>query len=137
MAPTLMIVDDEPMLLDLLVEEFNSVFEVLAASSYDEAVAFFDGMPDICAVVTDWRLGPGPDGIDLLKEIRERRPDIPRIMVSGHIGDFLTEVVVNTGIAHSCIRKPWDFGSLLPLVERLLETPEELLIYGEVPPLSA
>jgi two-component system, chemotaxis family, chemotaxis protein CheY len=36
---------------------------------------------------------PGKSGWDLVRELRTRRPDLPIVMLTGHIGDDATEAL--------------------------------------------
>lgn len=83
---TLLIVDDEPGIRTVLsVSLSDSGYEVLTAGNGEEALAVFEERhPDI--VITDIRM-PGMDGVELLREIKRRRPDTEVIMITGH-GDM-------------------------------------------------
>ena len=52
------------------------------AASAEEALAQLEGLPcDL--VVTDIRL-PGMSGIDFVERLREDRPDLPALVITGH-----------------------------------------------------
>lgn len=127
---TILLVDDEPAVLDILLEEFGDDFEVLLASNAEEASFFVHGRPDIAAVVTDLELGPGRDGLDLLREISEQLPEAWRLMITGLVEDALADDVVRAGIAHLCLQKPWSFGSVARTVRDLLAEEQPRLKYA-------
>lgn len=102
----------------LLAEEIGSDVDVLFAESGDEGIAMIAALPDLAAVVSDLRLGPGPDGFAVLRAARARLPSCARVLVTGerivaldHETSPLVEVV---------FRKPWIVGTLRGyLIERL------------------
>ena len=56
-------------------------FETLLAGSGEEAIDKLEENPDV--VILDIKM-PGMDGHQALKEIKERSPDLPVIMLTGH-----------------------------------------------------
>jgi two-component system response regulator FixJ len=56
-------------------------------------------------VLADLRLGAGMDGIGLVQALRERRPDLPVIMVTGH-GDVPLAVRAMQAGARNFLEKP-------------------------------
>ncbi|MEY2675052.1 MAG: hypothetical protein RL102_318 [Actinomycetota bacterium] len=81
-ARRLVVVEDEPLVQDLLVQELGRAgFEVRAASSSSAArqlVAEFD--PDVMLLDVD--LGSGPNGIHLAHVLHETRPDIAVLILT-------------------------------------------------------
>ena len=65
----------------------------LTAADAAEAIDLFDkGNVDV--VFTDYRL-PDRDGLEVLKEVRERNSDVPVVLITGHGSDELAfEVLV-------------------------------------------
>jgi CheY-like chemotaxis protein len=39
------------------------------------------------ALITDFSM-PGMNGLDLIREMRKRRPTLPAILLTGHVGDI-------------------------------------------------
>ncbi len=71
--------DDFVLVRDLLVVGTDSV--VVWARSHAEALSIVEsGFFDVCLV--DWRLGPD-DGLGLVAEMTNRRPDVPTILLTG------------------------------------------------------
>jgi DNA-binding NtrC family response regulator len=95
-----MIVDDEPQLASLL--------EDLAASLGYEPLGFTDPLralevlrrspTRIDALVTDERM-PGMRGTDLARSVRELRPDLPILLVTGYRSADLDGEAGRSGIA--------------------------------------
>jgi len=80
---SLLYVDDEPALLDLAKEflEQSDVFDVDIAHSAVEALNILKKR-DYEGIISDYQM-PEMDGIELLKSIRSRYPDLPFIIFTG------------------------------------------------------
>ncbi|OGR13050.1 MAG: hypothetical protein A2341_08320 [Deltaproteobacteria bacterium RIFOXYB12_FULL_58_9] len=115
-----LIVDDDAMIRKALARELGPEFEVVQSSDYAEAVTCLAERSDICAVVCDCNLGSGPNGIELMKQIRQRAPGLPRITVSGNVSEELGRELIATGVAHVVIAKPWSNGAILDAVKQHL-----------------
>jgi DNA-binding NtrC family response regulator len=81
----LLIVDDEPMLLDLLRRYLGRLgYEVETCSDATEALALFEAGPGrFSLIITDLSL-PSLNGEQLIERIRQIRPGLPAIMTSGY-----------------------------------------------------
>ncbi len=81
----MLVVEDEPLIrmliCDLLEEEGCACAD---AADADDALAMLDAgwCPHI--LVTDYNLGPGPDGVMLAAEAMQRLPDLPVVYVTGN-----------------------------------------------------
>ncbi len=85
-ANPILIVDDEEGIRKVLgITLADSGYDVLTASSGEEALGIFrNASPPM--VLTDIKM-PGMDGIELLRRIKEEKPDAEVIMITGH-GDL-------------------------------------------------
>jgi two-component system nitrogen regulation response regulator GlnG len=75
--------------------------------------------PGVDLVLLDVRL-PGRDGLDVLREIRKRRPDLPVIMMTAY-GTLQVAVEAMKLGAYDYIGKPFDMDEVLLVVEKALE----------------
>jgi CheY-like chemotaxis protein len=75
-------------------------------------------------VVTDFNR-PGQYGLDVARAIRDARPDLPVIMVSGYITDKLRRQAAAVGV-RELIAKPYDVEELRDAVQRLTRPPKTL-----------
>jgi len=84
-APTILLVEDEALIVEILTAEFaDTGFEVVVASDGYRAIAELDAdAARFKAVVTDIRLGKGPDGWDVGRRARELVSDMSVVYVSG------------------------------------------------------
>jgi DNA-binding NtrC family response regulator len=105
---SVLIVDDDVALLEALPEALRLRMGGVTVETADSAAAALDRIADrdYDAIVTDIRM-PGMDGLELLDEIRTRKPDTPTLIITGH-GD--NELVVHAlrGGARDFIQKPID-----------------------------
>jgi DNA-binding NtrC family response regulator len=104
---TILIVDDEENIRSALVRALmDEPYEILTASSAEEALALLASTP--CTVVlTDERM-PGMDGATFLGIVRNRWPETVRMMLTGHASVESTMRAVNTGEIYRFFIKPWD-----------------------------
>ena len=70
-------------------------------------------------IVSDIQM-PGGDGIDLLRSVRARWPDVPVILMTGHGDDDKTVAAFHYG-AYDYVKKPIRLKDLLACVERTEE----------------
>lgn len=119
--PRVLLVDDDPAVLRALARELRGSFEVLDASSYEEALRVLDESPDVRAICSDFDMGTGPDGLALLAEIRRRSPEAARLLVSASLSPKEIEETVESGLAHVFIGKPWASGDVLRALKRCLD----------------
>jgi CheY-like chemotaxis protein len=81
----ILLVEDEH-LIALSVKEVleQGGYSVSVAASGADAISVLDEARDeICALITDIRLGIGPDGWDLARHARELNPRLPIVYMSG------------------------------------------------------
>lgn len=117
----LLIVDDDPQLLDSLQVVFSGAYLIRAALSAEDAMGLLLQEPaDI--MLLDVKL-PGMDGVAFLEELRERKLDLPVVMISAAVS---IRPVMGAMALGACdyIRKPFDVEELRLVVERALENAE-------------
>jgi DNA-binding NtrC family response regulator len=119
-----LIVDDDPVLLEALPQALRLRMQGLTVETADSAAAALDRIAgrDYDAIVTDIKM-PGMDGLELLAEIRTRRPDTPTLMITGH-GE--TDLVVHALRGGACdfIRKPIDRDYFVASLRRAIQMRE-------------
>lgn len=121
MTPEILVVDDDPILrrtLLQLIREYG--YEGLAAASGEDALSQLARTP-FRLVLADVRL-PGLSGLDLLREIRGRRPETRVVMITGH-GSVEVAVEAMQNGAQDFLVKPFGMTRLGELLERTLGTP--------------
>ncbi|HRQ57342.1 MAG TPA: sigma-54 dependent transcriptional regulator [Azoarcus taiwanensis] len=109
--PTVLVVDDEVRSQEALRRTLDEDFEVFTASSAAEAVAVLE-REWIQIALCDQRM-PGTSGVQLLREVRERWPDVVRIIISGYTDSEDIIAGINDGGIYQYLMKPWQPDQLL------------------------
>src|SRR5213083_783504 len=119
-APHVLVVDDDPALLQGLPETLRLRMSGVTVDTADSAATALDRIAarDYDAIVTDIRM-PGMDGLALLAEIRARRPDTPVLMVTGH-GERELAIRALRGGACDFIQKPIDRDDFVASLDRAI-----------------
>ena len=97
---TVLIVEDEGLLCELMVEELETLgFVVLKAQTSEEALNLIEGETPVDVLFTDIRLPGGLDGWDLAERFRARNPSGPVIYATGYSGVPVRRVSQSTFLA--------------------------------------
>ena len=116
---TLLLVDDEPRVLDSLEALLGMDYRILRAEKADRALSMLAG-ERVAVVISDQRM-PGMLGTELLAKSREVAPDTVRMLLTAFTDvDALMESINAAGIYHFML-KPWDPKELQHLVRRGVE----------------
>ncbi len=83
----ILLVDDDPAVLEALEDLFEEEYATLSAASGAESIEIAGKNPDIATVVMDIKMAQ-MDGIVAAREIRKLIPDIPVIFHTGYPGDY-------------------------------------------------
>lgn len=115
---TILVVDDEKSVRDSLkmILEYER-YDVLFAENGEQALKAVHGShPDV--VLLDVKMA-GMDGIEVLQRVREQKPELPVIMISGH-GTIETAVEATKLGAFDFLPKPLDRDKLLVTIRNAL-----------------
>jgi two-component system response regulator AtoC len=118
-AYRVLVIDDDPGVRDYLEALVSRQgYDVSAAAGGEEALRLLDEVrPDV--VTLDVVL-PGMDGLETLKQLKQRLPDVPVIMLSGH-GQARTIVEAMKLGASDFLRKPFEVEELELAFQKALE----------------
>jgi putative nucleotidyltransferase with HDIG domain len=116
----LLIVDDEPAILDFLCDLFADRYVLARADNGQQALAHLEsGGVDI--IVSDITM-PGVGGIDLLDEICQLELDpLPDMILMTGNADVDSAIAAIKRGAYDYIRKPFDIDEILHAVDRLAQ----------------
>jgi DNA-binding NtrC family response regulator len=116
-----LIVDDDPALLQALPETLRLRMSGITVDTADSAAAALERISarDYDAIVTDIRM-PGMDGLTLLAQILARRPDTPTLMITGH-GEYDLALRCLRGGAYDFIQKPIDRDRFIASLHRAIQ----------------
>ncbi len=122
MAADILIIDDEADIRELISGILQDEgFETRLAHNSDAALAEVSQRRPSLVVLDIWLQGSKLDGLDLLLELKQRVPDLPVVIISGH-GNIETAVAAIKRGAYDYIEKPFNSDRLLLVVSRALET---------------
>jgi response regulator RpfG family c-di-GMP phosphodiesterase len=117
--PTLLFVDDEVDVLDLLTRAFERRYRVLRASSGPEALELLRREP-VDALVTDQKM-PEMSGTELVAAARAEGVDVTSILLTGYTDPQDIIAAINQGQVYRYVTKPWDLTDLLVTVNGAVE----------------
>ncbi len=122
MAADILIIDDEADIRGLIAGILEDEgFETRLAHNSDAALAEISQRRPSLIILDIWLMGSKLDGLDLLNIIKEKHPDVPVIIISGH-GNIETAVAAIKRGAYEYIEKPFNADRLILVVGRALET---------------
>ena len=108
---TVLFVDDEPNVLTAVQRLLRSEpMEILTASGPEEALRLLECTP-VHLVITDHQM-PRMSGVDLLSKVRERHPEIVRVMMTGYTQMDVAVEAINRGEIYRLLTKPWNEDEL-------------------------
>ncbi len=112
--------DDEESILASLERNFlREPYRVGMASQVDKAWEIL-ASEKIKVVISDQRM-PGVSGVDFLRQVKEKYPDIVRILLTGHADMQAAEEAVNLGEVYRFLTKPWNGEDLKVTVRKAME----------------
>ena len=122
MALDILVVDDERDIRDLVAGVLSDEgYDCRTAGDSDSALAMVDERRPSLVLLDVWLHGSPMDGLEVLDAIKQREPNLPVIIFSGH-GNVDTAVSAVSRGAMDFIEKPFEAEKLLHLVERATET---------------
>ena len=107
---TLLIVDDEPDVLDSLRHLFHRQFRVLTATDPAEGLALL-GREPVQVILSDQRM-PGMTGDEFLSRARHVSPEAVRLIFTGYADIQAVIDAINRGGIFRYILKPWDAAEM-------------------------
>ena len=119
---TILVVDDEVALRQILVRQLHSEgYKVLEASYGIEALAVARASEEpIHLVLSDIRM-PGMPGTELARRMVAEHPSVRVVLMSAHVLDDLTTVSDSRGVVQ-VLSKPFDGQTMLAVVKLILGT---------------
>lgn len=120
----ILIVDDEPVVLDALGELLGGEYNVFTATNGEDALSIMD-QKNIALIIADHRM-PGMTGSKLLESVLQKHPNIIRMIISGFIDQNMLMSAINKIHAHGVLIKPWRNEEVRFTVERWIEQYEKL-----------
>jgi len=126
MTVSILVVDDEPDVAELFRQRFRrearqGTYVLHFAASGEEALDQLSGeiRPELIVILSDINM-PGMDGLDLLRAVKARRPELPVMMVTAYGDDERRRRAAEYG-AFEFVTKPVDFDRLKEQIRQLPE----------------
>ncbi len=132
MGGRILLVDDEPHVLQGYARVLRHRFDLLLADGGEPALRHLEGDAHIAVLVSDMRM-PGMDGLELLQRARTQAPQILRIMLTGNADQQTAIDAVNQGAIFRFLTKPCSPEVLAAALDQALrqhalETAERTLL---------
>jgi diguanylate cyclase (GGDEF)-like protein len=108
---SVLVVDDDSAIRDVLQRLLETEFEVLSAGSAESARSLLEKVP-VDIILADLRL-PGGSGIELLERAFLTLPGTIRILMTGFADQLDLIEAVNRARVHHFVTKPWNAEQLL------------------------
>lgn len=118
---TIVIVDDEDMVL-ISIDSFlqlESDYEIKTFTSAIEALEFIKN-DHVDLVISDY-LMPEMNGIAFLAQVRNLKPEVPRIILTGYADKENAIKAINEVGLFQYIEKPWENDNLLLVIRNGIE----------------
>ncbi len=114
---SILVVEDHPLFVKSLVRLLRDRggYSVSSVGSGEEALQQLDHKFDL--VLIDVSL-PGMSGIDLLDEIRAKKPQMPCLMVSGHVATHYVHQSMESGARGYVLKE--DISGILEAIKQVL-----------------
>lgn len=109
--PTVLIVDDEPRSIESLERILEDCFDIKSATSVEKAEEILE-REWVQVILCDQRM-PQVSGVEFLKSVRERWPEVVRMIISGYTdAEDIIRSINEAGI-YQYVMKPWQPESLI------------------------
>jgi response regulator RpfG family c-di-GMP phosphodiesterase len=119
-APVLLLVDDEPNVLNALRRLLRPAgYTILLANSGAEALALLEAQ-SVDLIISDMRM-PSMSGAELLAQVRTRWPSTMRLLLTGYAEISSAIAAINEGGIYRYLSKPWNDEDLLTTLQQALE----------------
>jgi DNA-binding NtrC family response regulator len=116
---TILVVDDEANTRSALRRLLYDEYQVHQAADAGEGFICLKKFP-IDAIIADHQM-PSMTGVDFLKTVREKYPDIIRIVLTGKADLGVTMEAINKGQVHGFFIKPWRNEELTMFLRNVLK----------------
>lgn len=125
--PILLLVEDDPLVLLVAQEALESGgYAIVIAANAAEAIDVLDDRSaELAGLVTDVRLGDGPDGWAVARHARELMPALPIVYMTGDsAADWPVHGVPNSAV----VQKPYAPAQLVTAISTLITSADAIRI---------
>ncbi len=130
LSPSILLVDDEPIVLGALKETLErEKYQVVACTSPLKALSILEER-DFAVIISDQKM-PDMMGLDFLIESRRLRPHASRVLITAVLSLPTIVDAINKGEIFRFVAKPWLREELLATVRNAIQR-HELVTHNEV-----
>ncbi|KPL00418.1 MAG: hypothetical protein AMJ91_04835 [candidate division Zixibacteria bacterium SM23_73_3] len=116
--PKVLVVDDEERICSLLIDTLSALgYDALGAKNGKEALALLE-TEKLDLVITDVRM-PKLNGLSLLKNIKNKNPLLPVLIITGYDFAYTKDKAMESG-ADGFLAKPFRIGKIEELMQKAL-----------------
>lgn len=112
----LLVVDDEPDVVQSIKDLFRRACRVIGTTQPNEALRLLHEEP-VDIIMSDQRM-PEMSGVELLSQARREQPDAVRLLFTGYADVKAVIGAINEGHVYRYIAKPWDPDELQAIVRQ-------------------
>jgi signal transduction histidine kinase len=116
---TILVVDDEPDVVESVQNLLRLQYRVLGATAAREGIEKMQ-QQEVHIIMTDQRM-PEMTGVELLRHIRGEHPDCIRLLITGYADIRAVVDAINQGNVYRYITKPWDPDELQTIIRQAVE----------------
>ncbi|MCB0280259.1 MAG: response regulator [Calditrichaeota bacterium] len=117
MKTTVLCLDDEPIVTRSLSFLLEKDYNVVTANSPEDAIEQIKSNSDIKIVISDY-LMPNMNGCDLLAKVKDIKPEIYRIILTGYADNSHLAFNFEAGVVKEIISKPWEPDELIEKLKK-------------------
>ena len=120
-------IDDDPMILQVLGFQLEKLLNMsdLTLELYSEPLKALNDIDEfkfenitIAFLIVDYRM-PTMSGATFIRQVKEKHPDVPCIMLSGQANSLQIEALEKEGLLEAFVQKPWEESELKRSIELL------------------
>lgn len=123
LSAKVLLVDRDVFEIEKAVSVLRKNYDVITATNVQEAFELMQN-ENIDMIFADFKMIM-PDGKSLLLKVKEKFPNVIRVILGGKEEDSVIFNAIQQNIAKTCILKPWD-QNILVLANKIFETEERL-----------
>lgn len=119
----LLVIDDDPGILDLLKRHLVASGYSVTACAEPFGALEYARTKHFDAVISDFKMGGGIDGLELCRRIRAHKPKVPIVLITGYGSMDIAIEAIRVGVS-DFIRKPIQLDYLMDTLERVTNPSE-------------
>ena len=118
--PKILIIDDEPNILDALKRTLQKDYEILLAESGQKGLEILKETPHIQIILCDQRM-PEMMGVEMLEKSISIQPHAVRLLLTGYSDIEAVIEAINRGHVYRYLTKPWENDQLKIEIKKACE----------------